>query len=323
MTVALGLDTSNYTTSAAVWQPRQDRLTAVGRLLPVKEGRIGLQQSEAVFLHTRQLPGLIEQAVGRAGAKPTCVGASSRPRDAEDSYMPCFLVGAACARAAAAAAGLPLFETTHQAGHVAAAIHSAGRPDLFERPFVAFHLSGGTTDGLLVTPDDARILRIEPLCRGLDLHAGQVVDRVGHLLGLAFPAGPALEQLALQSERDDCLRPAMKGADCCLSGVVNRCERLLADGASPADVARYALLSVQAALLAMTEAALNLCRARGLQDPPLLYAGGVMANGIIRQTVSARFGGLFAAPEYSRDNAAGVAVLAALAVEKGVASCPA
>ena len=58
---------SNYTTSAAVWQPGEDRLTTAGRLLPVREGAIGLQQSEAVFLHTRQLPEMVERAVTRVG----------------------------------------------------------------------------------------------------------------------------------------------------------------------------------------------------------------------------------------------------------------
>ena len=321
MTAALGIDTSNYTTSAAVWQPGQDRLTTAGRLLPVKDGAIGLQQSEAVFLHTRQLPGLVEQAVAQSGTSISCIGVSARPRDAQDSYMPCFLVGVACAQSAAAAAGLPLFETSHQAGHIAAALCSAGRLDLVGQPFLAFHLSGGTTEGVLVRPDRERIFQVELRARGLDLHAGQVVDRVGRLLGLPFPAGRALDELARASACTQFLRPAMKGADCCLSGVVNRCERLLEQGWERADVARYCILSIQAALLGMTEALLRICEQEGLGKPPLVYAGGVMANSIIREELSGRYGAFFARPELSSDNAAGVAVLAAMMHERGIAPC--
>ncbi len=321
MIASLGLDTSNYTTSAAVWQPGQGRLTTAGRLLPVKDGAIGLQQSEAVFLHTRQLPELIETAVKESGADFSCVGVSTRPRDVEGSYMPCFLVGAACARAAAATAGLPLYETSHQAGHIAAALCSVERLDLVDKPFIAFHLSGGTTEGVLVTPHADKIVSMELLARGLDLHAGQVVDRVGRLLNLPFPAGRALDALSRESDCKEFLRPAMKGADCCLSGIVNRCERMLSDGRSRADVARYCILSIGAALQGMTEGILALGKERGMGDLPLVYAGGVMANSIIRETFSRRYGAFFAKPELSSDNAAGVAVLAALMQERGVAPC--
>ncbi len=321
MIAALGMDTSNYTTSAAVWQPGQNRLTTAGRLLPVRDGAIGLQQSEAVFLHTRQLPGLVEQVLDEAGVSASCVGVSSRPRDAEGSYMPCFLVGVACARAAAAVAGAPLYETSHQAGHIAAALYSAGHLELADRPFLAFHLSGGTTEGVLVHPDGKRIFAIEPRCRSLDLHAGQVVDRVGRLLGLSFPAGRQLDELSQRSGCRQFLRPAMKGADCCLSGVVNRCERLLSEGWDRPDVARYCILSIQAALAAMTEAALRECAQQGMGELALVYAGGVMANSLIRLEFQGRFGALFARPELSSDNAAGVAVLACMMSERGISPC--
>lgn len=321
MTGALGIDTSNYTTSAAVWQPGEDRLTTAGRLLPVREGAIGLQQSEAVFLHTRQLPEMVERAVTESGGKIGCVGVSSRPRDAEGSYMPCFLVGVSAARAAAAAAGCPLYEVSHQAGHIAAAVYSAGRLDLLDAPFVAFHLSGGTTEGVLVRPDSERILRVEPRAKTLDLHAGQVVDRVGRMLHLGFPAGKELDRLACESDTEDFLRPAIKGADCCLSGVVNRCETLLRRGAGRPEVARYCILSIQAALAAMIERVMDACREDFPGGLPLVCAGGVMANSIIRRQIASQYGAVFAQPALSSDNAAGVAVLAALMQERGCGPC--
>ena len=49
---------------------------------------------------------------------------------------------------------------------------------------------------------------------------------------------------------------------------------------------------------------------------PLIYAGGVMSNKIIRKTIEEKYGGIFALPEFSSDNAAGIAVLASVAAKK-------
>ena len=52
-------------------------------------------------------------------------------------------------------------------------------------------------------------------------------------------------------------------------------------------------------------------------DLPLLYAGGVISSQIIREKMEREYGGVFAEPKYSSDNAAGTGVLAAMAMEKG------
>jgi N6-L-threonylcarbamoyladenine synthase len=220
--------------------------------------------------------------------------------------MPCFLVGQTCARLVAASAHIPLYSFSHQEGHIAAALYSAGKLELMEKPFLAFHLSGGTTDALLVTPGEP-FFTIRPVAKSLDLKAGQAVDRVGLMLGLKFPCGPALTELALTCTEKIRVRPTMKGADCCLSGIENRCKKLLDEGREPAYIALYCLRSIEAALDAMTA---ELLRQYG--DLPLLYAGGVMSNVLIRQTIERKYGGWFADPVYSSDNSAGIALLAAL-----------
>ena len=196
----IGLDTSNYTTSAAVFDTETGVMRQVKRPLPVKEGELGLRQSDAVFHHTRQLPDVLEQLMAECGHRSFAidgVAASDRPRQAEGSYMPCFLAGAGTARSLATVTGAPFYFFSHQQGHVAAAAFGAGRTDWLHRRFLAFHVSGGTTDALLVTPDGEDILRCETVAASLDLKAGQLIDRVGRMLGLPFPAGPALERLAL------------------------------------------------------------------------------------------------------------------------------
>ncbi len=240
------------------------------------------------------------------------MGVSDRPRGVEGSYMPCFLAGAMAAECVSASHQIPLFRFSHQQGHIAAALYSAGRLDLLKRRFLAFHVSGGTTECLLVEPDESRIFRCEKIADSLDLKAGQAVDRVGVLLGLAFPAGPELEKLALKSDQTYKINPTMKEGNCCLSGVENRCQAMRAAEESPERIARYCLDSIGAALAGMTDAAL--IKYGGL---PVLYAGGVMSNSILRRRLETTYGGIFAAPAFSSDNAAGLAVLAFVADRRG------
>ncbi len=314
--IALGLDTSNYTTSAALFDSVTGVLVQKKRLLPVKEGELGLRQSDAVFHHTRQLPEMVEELFAEAdkqgiSSRFSAVGASARPCETEGSYMPCFLVGNGLARSFSAANQVPRFEWSHQQGHVAAAAFGAGQPDLLNHPLLAFHVSGGTTEILHVTPNENGVPHCEKIGGSLDLKAGQLIDRVGGMLGLAFPAGPALEQLALtipELKKADCPHIKTDVTGCHLSGVENQCRKLLADGKEPAFVARYCLVAVYRAVRELTATALQ-----RTGELPVLYAGGVMSNGIIREKLEADFGGIFAPPVYSSDNACGIAVLTARA----------
>lgn len=307
MTAALGIDTSNYTTSVALYENGQVRQKKM--LLPVKEGELGLRQSDAVFHHVQQLPLVLEpllKETPRIGA----VGVSACPRDAQGSYMPCFTVGTGTAKAVSLALGVPVHLFSHQAGHIAAALYSAQKLELLHQTFLAFHVSGGTTEAVLVSPDEAKGFQVQLVAGSLDLKGGQAIDRVGGMLGLRFPSGRELEQLALQSDIRCKIKPSMKGANCSLSGIQNQCAKLLKDGRPPAEIAAYCFQAILAALDAMTAALLV-----EYGNLPLLFAGGVMSNGIIRRALTEKYGAFFAEPEFSADNAAGAAVLAALAEE--------
>ena len=312
MSLYLGIDTSNYTTSLALYDGKSGQIQQKKKLLPVKEGALGLRQSDALFHHVKQLPDLAQALFAEAGErKIAAIGVSTQPRRRDDSYMPCFLAGESLAKTMGAALSLPVYPFSHQEGHVAAALYGAGCLSWMDKPFIAFHFSGGTSDGLLVRPDGKR-LQIEQIAGSLDLKAGQAVDRVGLMLGLSFPAGPALEQLAAQSEKNYKIKPVMKGCDCSFSGVENRCRSMLEKGESPCDIARYCLDFITASLSGMTEKLLE-----QYGPYPLLYAGGVMSNQYIRRIIEQRFGGVFCPPVYSSDNAAGIAVLAAKMAQEG------
>lgn len=311
MSAFLGIDTSNYTTSAALFDSEANTIIQSKKLLPVKAGELGLRQSDAVFAHVKQLGDMVQNIFAEYVGKITAIGVSTRPRDIDGSYMPCFLVGEMAANCLGAALKVPVLSFAHQQGHVAAALYSAGRLDLFRERFIAFHLSGGTTEALLVEPSAERIIRCTKIGGSMDLKAGQAVDRVGVMLGLPFPAGKYLEELALKSDRKFKIKPVMKGTECCLSGIENKCRKMLENGEKPEDIALFCLKSVEASLCGMTDATLS-----EYGKLPLVYAGGVMSNCIIRNTIENKYGGIFAKPEFSSDNAAGIAVLAAEAYKR-------
>lgn len=313
----LGIDTSNYTTSCAVFRADTGEIYQAKQLLPVKEGSAGLRQSDAVFHHTRQLPEVFHRLLdappfAQSPLEFSGIGVTTRPRGQDGSYMPCFLCGKTAAELLGTVTKAPVYETSHQVNHVLAALYSAKQLSLCRTPFLAFHVSGGTTDCLLCEPDAAACLKITQISTSLDLKAGQLIDRVGLLLGLPFPCGAALESLSLESQERYRLHPTMKAGDCCLSGWENRCQDMVKKGVPAADVARYCLTAVRETILQMTayarETAGNL---------PVLYAGGVMSNQWMRQRLAQQENVFFAEPAFSADNAAGAAIYAAMQAEKG------
>ena len=298
----LGLDTSNYTTSVAWFDGCSG--CNVGKLLEVKPGELGLRQSDALFQHVRQLPGLMEQMKQRQGLTGLrAVGASTRPRDLEQSYMPCFLAGTSQGQALACALEVPFFPCSHQQGHLAAAAWSAGRLDLLDRPFLAWHLSGGTTELLLAEPEGHSV-KATILGGTQDISAGQLIDRTGVLLGLAFPAGKALDALYRQGTPEAPFKVRLNGLEFSLSGMENKVKAMVEAGVAPEQVARFALDTVADVVVRATKAALE--RYPGLS---VLCSGGVASNSRLRQAMEQSCGALFAAPEYSTDNAMGVAIL--------------
>lgn len=302
MAAVLGLDTSNYTTSAAWFDGTRGE--NAGHLLEVAPGALGLRQSEALFQHVKRLPEIV-RSLKRLGLPDTlaAVGASTRPREVEGSYMPCFLAGASQAQVMATALGVPFFPCSHQQGHIAAAAWSAGRLDLLDRPHLVWHLSGGTTELLYVRPEGV-LVRAERIGGTSDLAAGQLIDRTGRRLGLDFPAGKAVDALSLGAQEKERFAVKVAGSTFSLSGLENRMDAMAEAGRAPEDICWYVLASLAWAVERATKQALE--DRPGL---PVLCAGGVSANRLLRGAMEERCGAVFAEPRFSTDNAMGVAIL--------------
>ncbi|MBQ3378859.1 MAG: hypothetical protein IJG50_03225 [Clostridia bacterium] len=291
----IGIDTSNYRTSVCILF--EDGYKNVGRLLPVEQGKAGLRQSDALFLHTRALPEVLaELPKAESIAK---IGVSTRPRDEKGSYMPCFLAGAASARSMAYASGAPVYETSHQAGHTLAGIYE--NKELLSMPeFITVHLSGGTSE-ILHVKNDMGALNIIRIGGTLDINAGQLIDRAGVMLGLRFPCGAELEELAKGCPTDDIkVKTSVKGTYFNLSGHQNIIEKMFGSGEEPKKIASYAIKAVTDTILS----ALNNQKTR----LPVLFVGGVSANGYLREVMKRELSYVyFVSPALSGDNALGCA----------------
>ncbi|MBQ9510122.1 MAG: hypothetical protein IJR55_00230 [Clostridia bacterium] len=296
----LGIDTSNYTTSLAVVS--DGGYINERRILDVAVGERGLRQSNALFLHTKNLPELFEK-LGDID-KTDAIAVSDKPRDEDGSYMPCFLAGVAAASAAAKAAGAPIYRFSHQAGHIMAAAMTSDEPSIIEKPLLCFHVSGGTTELVYAIPDDDRGFAVKVIGGTLDISAGQLIDRTGVLIGLKFPCGNELEKLA-QGGKSTKVKISKKGAFCNYSGAENIVQKMLAQGFSQSDVARFALDYCAEAIIASVRSARE-----EFSDVPVLFAGGVMRNKIIRAKILCEIkNAYFGSVELSSDNAVGVAWL--------------
>lgn len=302
----VGIDTSNYTTSAAICSCDGKVLANLKIPLPVKAGECGLRQSDAVFAHVKNLPTLMQSlAEELKGKKPLAIGVSATPRPVEGSYMPCFLSGIAAAESFATAAGIPILRFSHQEGHIMAATYSAGAMHLLNTErFAAFHVSGGTTEVLLAAPH-ASGFDIELFSATADINAGQAIDRIGVMLGLTFPCGKELEKLAqANTKKIPKSRISVKDGYCNLSGLENMATKLWQESGDAALVAAFVLQFIGDTLIEMTKA-LDTC----IPLLPIVYAGGVMSNRYLQSRLSERENTYFAEPQFSADNAAGIALL--------------
>lgn len=303
----LGVDTSNYTTSLCI-SDGENVIAEERRLLPVKPGDVGLRQSDALFHHTKALPELCRFLFAKADidrSSVRAIGVSVKPRDAEGSYMPCFLAGESFATAFSSALDIPMYPLSHQCGHIAAAAISGNCREIMNNEFISFHVSGGTTEVISVSSLDNG-MKCEIVGGTKDLNAGQAIDRCGVALGLNFPCGREMDRLSLDSTKNFSPKISVNGGYCNLSGLENICRKMISDGDEKSDICKFTFSYIAKSLSKITD---NLREI--YHNLPIIYAGGVMSNTYIRSELSKKDNVYFAKPEYSCDNAFGISCLAA------------
>ena len=311
--IFVGIDTSNYTTSIGIVGSDGELFANLKSPLSVAKGERGLRQSDAVFAHIKNLPELLKKAEEVINGRTVrAIGVSTRPRNKDGSYMPCFLSGVSAAHAMSAALGVPLYELSHQCGHIMATIYSAGI-EMPER-FFAFHISGGTTE-LVLAKRHGFGFDCESIGGTRDLNAGQIIDRVGVYMGMPFPAGKYMEEAALANTAAvPSRKPSVTGTEANLSGLENMAKKLYDDTKDKALVSAFVFRYLARAIRMMCEGAIQ-----KYGRLPFVLAGGVMSNSIIKEELKKSLDASFGEPSLSADNAVGIAVLAknAYKYEKG------
>lgn len=286
---ALGFDTSNYTTSTALYG---DTVKNCSRLLPVREGSLGLRQSDAVFSHINAIYDLLDCLYSNFDGEISSVGASYAPRRVEGSYMPCFKVGEMVAKSVARTLGVPCHLFSHQEGHLASILFTTGNTELLDKTFLAWHLSGGTTELLLVKPN----LDATKIGGTTDISAGQLIDRTGVSLGIKFPAGKEVDALASPVKP---FKIKEKELSFSLSGMENKVKEMKAE---KEEIAGFVMHTIADIIYRTTDAAL-----KQYGNLPVVIGGGVAGSHVLRAKME---GAIFCEPRYSSDNALGIAALA-------------
>ncbi len=312
----LGIDTSNYTTSVAVIDAAGVVCADCRRLLTVKSGERGLRQSEALFQHIGNLPELIEEAFqGTERCEIRAVAVSTRPRPIPGSYMPVFKAGASIARSIAATLRVPLYEFSHQEGHIESVKTSSGFQA--DEGFLAYHLSGGTCE-LLNVYEQGCGFSIETIGGSLDLSYGQILDRIGVALGMAFPAGATLDSLAVSTDAPigTRLKPIPhKETYVNLSGIETQCQRAVMPGSDNATLVKELFERIA---ISLEKTVLTASSQTGHRE--ILFVGGVSGSLYIKNKLqeSLRKKGMhpvFADAHLAQDNAVGIAFLGGKAYE--------
>lgn len=308
MTRILGIDTSNYTTSVAVVE--DGRLVYDSReILKVKIGERGLRQSEALFQHVNNLPLLLNSEFVR-GVRGVCT--SIKPRPVEGSYMPVFKAGESTGASISSALGVPLFSTTHQEGHIEAAIRSIG---FEESSFYALHMSGGTTELLKVEKNEVSDeYQIDIVGGTKDISIGQFVDRIGVAMGLSFPAGKYVDKMSLIGENRTLRIPSkVDGLYFNLSGQETLGVKYIENGYNQEEISFSVMLCIAKTLEKVFN---NLLKDT---DLPVILIGGVASSEFLRKYFKGKYSRIFFSEgKYASDNAVGTAYIGYEKYKRGV-----
>lgn len=304
--LSLGIDTSNYKTSVAIVDQHGEIIFNFQKYLDVKEGKRGLRQSEAFFQHVQTLPSIIEEALSdmKITGRIAAVSASSRPRPIEGSYMPVFTAGTGAGKIISASLGVPYFEFSHQEGHIEAIKYFSCLNNTL--PIICFHFSGGTSEAIFIG-EDSNSYKI--IGGTKDISYGQVLDRIGVAMGLQFPCGEAMDNMAINSQGHRHLLTKIKVNDgfVNLSGLETQCQKLVGD-IPPMEIADNLFSELSKSIMEMT---LQLSRKYNIKD--FIYAGGVSCSQFMRnylvENLCKDLNIVFGKPALSSDNAIGIALL--------------
>ena len=283
--IVLGIETSCDETGIALYD---SALGGRGLLAHAVHSQVALHEEYGGVVpelasrdHVRRLIPLLDQVLAQAGMRKEDIGAVAYT--AGPGLAGALLAGASFAAGLALALGVPALPVHHLEGHLLSPLLSSEPADF---PFVALLVSGGHTQIMCVQG----VGRYEWMGESLDDAAGEAFDKTAQLLGLGYPGGPAVAQLAESGTpgRFRLPRPMLNSGDFCFSFSGLKTAVLTAVRAralAERDKADLAAEIQEAATEVLATKALAACRARGIKT--LVVAGGVGANRRLRERLDA------------------------------------
>src|SRR6266850_2499339 len=311
----LGIETSCDETGVAVYDSGRGLLAhALHSQVALHDAYGGVVPELASRDHIRRLLPLIRGVLHEAGARESDLDAVAYTQG--PGLAGALLVGAAVANSLAFGLGIRAIGVHHLEGHLLSPLLEENPPNF---PFVALLVSGGHTQLMRVSG----VGEYEMLGETLDDAAGEAFDKTAKLLGLGYPGGPALAELAQEggSDRFAFPRPMLASGDLrfSFSGLKTAVLMLVkqAAPAAHADIARAFVDAVVEVLVAKCVRAMELS---GLTR--LVVAGGVGANRQLRSALGKEaeqrgFDVFYPQPELCTDNGAMIAFAAALRLRQG------
>lgn len=315
--IVLGIETSCDETSAAILKDgelrsvvisSQEMHTTFGGIVPELASRA----------HLKTIMPIVRTAFEKASVDARDLGAVAVTF--APGLMGSLLVGSNFAKGLSLSLDIPLIGVHHIEAHIFSALLEAERPEL---PFIALIVSGGHT--LLLHVRD--VGDYEFLGETLDDAAGEAFDKVGKMLGLGYPAGPVIDQLAVEGDPNFVSFPRGMihddNFDFSFSGIKTSVLYWLKKHGSPDEtVTRNLAASFQAAVVDVLVSK-TIRAAETLRVTDIVAVGGVSANSELRARFrrdAERRGKRFFTPRplYSTDNAAMIAMLGALKLERGI-----
>lgn len=313
----LGIETSCDETAVALYDDQKGLMAHVLHSqvdLHAKYG--GIVPELASRDHIAKLIPLIETALQQAKITLNTIDAIAYT--AGPGLVGALLVGASCAKALGYSLGIKTIAIHHMEGHLLAALLEEQKPEI---PFLALLVSGGHT--LLI--EVQAIGKYKILGETLDDAAGEAFDKVAKLLGLGYPGGPKLAQLAQQGTPSRFLFPRpmtdRPGLDFSFSGLktfaLNTLQSSDRSAQSHADIAYAFQEAIVDTLFIKCTRAL---KQTGLRQ--LVIAGGVGANQRLREKFKSLekkgYKTFYPRLEFCTDNGAMIAFAGLMRLSMGV-----
>ncbi len=306
--ISLGVEGTAHTISIGIVEDIRGKCNVLSNIIKIyRPEKGGIHPREAANHHANYVADLIKESIEKSGINFKDIDIISFSKG--PGLGPCLRTAATAARALSLSLDKPIIGVNHCVAHL-----EIGRGTLYGcKDPVLLYTSGANTQVIAFAEGKYRVFG-----ETLDIGIGNCLDKFGRTLGLDFPCGPKIEELAKNGKQYLDLPYSIKGMDIAFSGLLTAAEQYYKNGKKVEDICYSIQETTFAALTEITE------RAMAHTDKyEVLLGGGVAANKRLQDMVSTMArerGAHFFAPskDLCIDNGAMIAWLGLLMYKSGI-----